>query len=125
MPSGIELIGRGLEMAVAASPVVGGVVEEAAAAWGMQVLAIAKRRGGSRAIHASETPQGRAGRQYQRTKARPASREKGSGQKAKVGSLILPQILGSLPEVIRSCCHHHHHHHPTTTRGKVALTRAT
>ena len=24
---------------------------------------------------------------------------------------ILPQILGSLPEVIRSCCHHHHHHH--------------
>ena len=25
---------------------------------------------------------------------------------------ILPQILGSLPEVIRSCCHHHHHHTP-------------
>ena len=28
---------------------------------------------------------------------------------------ILPQILGSLPEVIRSwCAHHHHHHHPPT-----------
>ena len=24
---------------------------------------------------------------------------------------ILPQILGSLPEVIRSWCAHHHHHH--------------
>ena len=33
---------------------------------------------------------------------------------------ILPQILGSLPEVIRSCCHHHHHHHHHTrsSRGR-------
>ena len=35
-------------------------------------------------------------------------------------SWILPQILGSLPEVIRSCCHHHHHHHHHTrsSRGR-------
>ena len=35
-------------------------------------------------------------------------------------TLILPQILGSLPEVIRSCCHHHHHHHHHTrsSRGR-------
>ena len=25
--------------------------------------------------------------------------------------MVLPQILGSLPEVIRSWCAHHHHHH--------------
>ena len=32
---------------------------------------------------------------------------------------ILPQILGSLPEVIRSCCHHHHHHHHhRSSRGR-------
>ena len=32
---------------------------------------------------------------------------------------VLPQILGSLPEVIRSCCHHHHHHHHTrSSRGR-------
>ena len=30
-------------------------------------------------------------------------------------TFILPQILGSLPEVIRSCCHHHHA--TTTTQG--------
>ena len=32
---------------------------------------------------------------------------------------ILPQILGSLPEVIRSCCHHHHHHHHHTRSSRV------
>ena len=33
---------------------------------------------------------------------------------------ILPQILGSLPEVIRSCCHHHHHHHhQRSSRGRL------
>ena len=34
---------------------------------------------------------------------------------------ILPQILGSLPEVIRSWCehhHHHHHHHTRSSRGR-------
>ena len=36
-------------------------------------------------------------------------------------STILPQILGSLPEVIRSCCHHHHHH----TLPKVFAERCT
>ena len=30
--------------------------------------------------------------------------------------LILPQILGSLPEVIRSWCAHHHHHHKIFAR---------
>ena len=37
-----------------------------------------------------------------------------------VDTYILPQILGSLPEVIRSCCHHHHHHHHHTrsSRGR-------
>ena len=45
---------------------------------------------------------------------------------------ILPQILGSLPEVIRSCCHHHHHHTPpkvfaerctnARSRGALAFT---
>ena len=29
---------------------------------------------------------------------------------------ILPQILGSLPEVIRSCCHHHHQR---SSRGRL------
>ena len=47
-------------------------------------------------------------------------------------SAILPQILGSLPEVIRSCCHHHHHHTPpkvfaerctnARSRGALAFT---
>ena len=33
---------------------------------------------------------------------------------------ILPQILGSLPKVIRSWCahHHHHHHHTRSSRGR-------
>ena len=74
MPSGIELIGRGLEMAVAASPVAGGAVEEAAA-WGMQVLAIAKRSAAGQP--ATRRHEGARGLQYQRRKARPASREKG------------------------------------------------
>ena len=30
---------------------------------------------------------------------------------------VLPQILGSLPEVIRSCCHHHHHQR--SSRGRL------
>ena len=36
------------------------------------------------------------------------------------GLIILPQILGSLPEVIRSWCahHHHHHHHTRSSRGR-------
>ena len=29
---------------------------------------------------------------------------------------VLPQILGSLPEVIRSCCHHHHQR---SSRGRL------
>ena len=32
------------------------------------------------------------------------------------GGCILPQILGSLPEVIRSWCAHHHHHHKVFAR---------
>ena len=36
-------------------------------------------------------------------------------------SAVLPQILGSLPEVIRSCHHHHHHH----TLPKVFAERCT
>ena len=33
------------------------------------------------------------------------------------GYFILPQILGSLSEVIRSWCAHHHHHHHHQTRS--------
>ena len=42
------------------------------------------------------------------------------GLQLQADGAILPQILGSLPEVIRSCCHHHHHHHHHTrsSRGR-------
>ena len=84
MPSGIELIGRGLEMAVAASPAAGGVVEEAAAAWGMQVLALAKRR-------AAAEPRNTQARRHEGARGGNISGQKRDlltreGQKAAVGS---------------------------------------
>ena len=56
----------------------------------------------------------------------------GNSKRNNTAKSILPQILGSLPEVIRSCCHHHHHHTPpkifaerctnARSRGALAFT---
>ena len=50
--------------------------------------------------------------------------DRGSVPASRTFAEILPQILGSLPEVIRSWCahhhhHHHHHHHTRSSRGRL------